>query len=45
MTRLDLSDKIVEISIRNDGKVVWVDSGCVLRVCRIKELYVEGEMR
>jgi hypothetical protein len=30
----------VEIVIRDDGKVIWVNTerGCVLRICRIKHL-------
>jgi hypothetical protein len=32
--------KIVEVEIRNDGKVLWinVDGKCELRACRIEEL-------
>lgn len=39
MTMLDITGTdIVEISIREDGKVVWVNTedGCQLRICRIK---------
>ena len=34
---------VVEISIREDGKVVWinVDGMCACRVCRIKEIIID----
>ncbi len=37
--------KIVQIQIRNDGKVVWinVDGLCVLRCCQIGEIHIEDE--
>jgi hypothetical protein len=33
----------VEVEIRDDGKVLWVntENGCVLRICGIKDLKVE----
>jgi hypothetical protein len=40
---LDISNpEHVEISIRDDGRVIWVnvDGACVLRVCRIPILEV-----
>jgi hypothetical protein len=32
----------VQIEIRNDGKVVWINTedGCIMRICRIKHLDV-----
>ena len=32
------SPGIVEIEIREDGKVIWVntEAGCILRICRVK---------
>jgi len=37
--------EIVEIQIRSDGKVVWVnvDGVCALRACNIKEVIVIDE--
>lgn len=34
--------EIVQIQIRNDGKVIWVntENGCVLRICQIKKLEI-----
>lgn len=34
--------KHVEIQIRDDGKVVWINTeeGCILRFCRIEKLVV-----
>jgi len=34
---------VVEISIREDGKVVWinVDGMCACRVCRIGEIIID----
>ena len=34
--------QIVEISIREDGKVIWVntENGCVLRICKIEKLII-----
>jgi hypothetical protein len=43
---LDLTDfDTVEILIRRDGKVVWINTerGCLFRVCRIRTLYVTDE--
>jgi len=36
---------IVEIKIRKDSKVIWVNTqdGCVLRICQIKKLIVDDE--
>ena len=33
----------VEIVIRDDGKVIWVNTerGCVLRICQIKHLTLD----
>jgi len=34
----------VEVKIRHDGKVLWINTiegGCVLRICQIKELVLE----
>lgn len=38
---------IVEISIREDGKVIWinVDGICACRVCRIKELVIDDRRK
>lgn len=35
----------VEVQIRHDGNVLWVNVGpkCVLRICRIKDLKVIDE--
>jgi hypothetical protein len=36
----------VEVKIRHDGKVLWintVEGGCVLRICQIKELVLDDE--
>lgn len=35
----------VEVRIRHDGKVVWINIGgmCVFRACQIDKLYVEDE--
>jgi len=35
--------EVVEVSIRDDGKVLWVNSekGCVLRICRIKQFVLD----
>jgi hypothetical protein len=42
---LDISGSgMVEISIRHDGKVLWVntaENACVLRICNIHKLVVE----
>lgn len=38
----------VEVKVRNDGTVLWVNTiegGCVLRICRIKEIVVEDERK
>lgn len=34
---------VVEISIREDGKVIWINTelGCLLRICQIKRLDVK----
>lgn len=34
--------EIVDVEIRDDGKVLWVNTerGCVLRICRIKNVEV-----
>ena len=43
---LDITEpQSVEIQIRNDGKVIWIniDGACVFRACRIKELSVIDE--
>lgn len=39
--------EVVEIKIRNDGKVVWinVDGICRLRACQIKQLILEDDRR
>ena len=35
--------EVVEVAIRDDGKVLWVNSekGCVLRICRIKQFVLD----
>lgn len=35
----------VEIKIRKDGNVIWVNTekGCILRICKIKHLSLEDE--
>jgi hypothetical protein len=35
--------KIVEVTVRDDGKVLWVNTeeGCVLRICQIPKLIVQ----
>jgi len=40
---LDLNVEGVEVSIREDGKVLWVNTeeGCVLRISNIKSLVIE----
>ena len=38
---MDINRKTVEIQIRQDGGVVWINTkedGCVCRICGIKEL-------
>lgn len=39
--------KVVEVVIREDGKVIWINTekGCVFRACRIGELFVNDERR
>ena len=39
--------KTVEVLIRSDGKVLWINTeeGCVLRICRIENLYVSDERK
>ena len=39
----DLREANIEISIREDGKVIWVNSeqGCLLRVSGIKNLVLD----
>jgi len=40
---LDITgSECVQVEIRNDGKVVWINTedGCVVRICRIKHLDV-----
>lgn len=41
----DITSDIVEIRIRNDSAVMWVNTeyGCVLRICQIKQLVLEDE--
>ena len=39
--------EVVQISIRKDKKVIWVntENGCVLRICQIKKLEItDSEM-
>jgi len=46
--QIDLHDsKVVELVIRDDGKVVWVnvDGVCRLRVCRIESLVIEDQRK
>lgn len=36
----------VEVHVRHDGKVLWVntaENGCVLRICRINKIYVQDD--
>ncbi len=45
---LDITEpQIVEILIRRDGKVLWVniDGMCVFRACRIKTLSIVDERK
>jgi predicted RNase H-like nuclease (RuvC/YqgF family) len=38
----------VEVKVRHDGTVLWVNTvegGCVLRICKIKSIVVEDERR
>ena len=55
-TRLDLltsaqtdwtGAKVCEISIREDGKIVWinVEGVCLLRVCRIENLVLDDRRK
>lgn len=39
--------EIVEIKVRDDGQVIWVniDDICALRICQIKKVIVEDERR
>jgi len=40
---IDLVAKKVEVKIRDDHKVLWVNTeeGCVLRICGIEQILVE----
>jgi len=42
MSSNDTNARIVEIEIRDDGKVIWVntESGCILRVSDIRHLSI-----
>jgi hypothetical protein len=42
MDLLDITGGVVELEIRHDGKVVWlnVNGATVARVCRIEELHI-----
>jgi Lon protease-like protein len=45
---VDVSEpRIVEIQIRSDGKVVWVnvDGICRFRACKVKKLEVQDERK
>jgi len=35
--------EIVQIVIRNDSKVIWINTekGCIFRACKIKELEID----
>jgi hypothetical protein len=40
---LDITgSECVQVEIRNDGKVVWINNeeGCIVRICRIKKIEV-----
>ena len=39
---LDITDEGVEVDIRRDGEVLWVNTteGCVLRISNIKDLVI-----
>ena len=41
----DTTAEVVEIQIRADGEVVWVNTeeGCVLRICRVKGLHIDDQ--
>jgi len=41
----DINAEVVEVSIRKDGKVLWVNTeeGCVLRVSNIKDVIIEDD--
>ena len=43
MEQIDRALKEVEIKIRSDGQVIWVNSvaGCIMRVCHIEHIYLE----
>lgn len=38
----DLEQEKVQIQIREDGKVVWINNpyGCIVRICGIEELQI-----
>jgi len=40
---IDINAEGVEVSIREDGRVLWVNTeeGCVLRISKIKQIVVE----
>lgn len=41
---VDLSEEELEIVVRDDGKVVWIndhEGTCIVRVCKIKKLTVQ----
>lgn len=45
---MDISEpEVVEIQIRADGKVVWVnvDSVCRFRACRVKKIEIKDERK
>lgn len=44
---LDLHETAVEVHIRQDGSVLWVNTGthCVLRICGIKTLLLHDDRR
>jgi len=37
-----IGSKCVQVEIRDDGKVLWVnnETGCVLRICQIKHMEI-----
>ena len=43
----DVQRKEVVVRIRNDGKVLWVNTekGCILRICNIEKLILDDMRR
>jgi len=46
--QMDISNvDCIEITVRNDRKVVWINLNgvCVVRICNIKQLIVDKEIK